>query len=68
MPEEGVKEDGAKHQEKRQWARFGTRKVPSEHQEALLCCADDGALAQVAQRGFVGSLPWRSSEAALIWF
>jgi len=28
-----------------------TQEVPSEHQEALLCCADDGALARVAQRG-----------------
>ena len=31
-------------------AQEGTQKFPSEHQEALLCCVGDGALAQVAQR------------------
>lgn len=38
-------------QDRRQWAQTGTPEVLSEHQEALLCCAGDGALAQVAPRG-----------------
>ncbi|NXK53069.1 TNPO1 protein, partial [Chauna torquata] len=35
----------------RKWAQTGSQEVLSEHHEALLCCADDGALAHVAQRG-----------------
>jgi len=30
----------------------GTKEVPSEHQEALLCCVSAVALAQVAQTGY----------------
>lgn len=30
----------------RQWTQSGIQEVPSEHQEALLCHAGDGALAQ----------------------
>ena len=31
-------------------AQTGTQEVPSEHEAVLLCCVDDGALAQAAQR------------------
>jgi len=34
---------------------------------ALLFCVDDGALAQDAQRLYVGSAPWRSSAATWTW-
>lgn len=37
--------------DKRQWAQTRTQEVPSKHQEALLSCAGDGALEQIAQRG-----------------
>ena len=30
----------------------GAQQVPSDHQEALCYCTGDGALAQVAQRGY----------------
>lgn len=38
-----------------QWAKTGTRDVLSEHQETLLYCEVDWALAQVAQKG--GGVP-----------
>lgn len=41
---------GAQWQNKRQRAQTKAQEVPSEHQETLLCCAVDEALAQVAQR------------------
>lgn len=41
----------AQGQAQRQWAQTGAQEAPSEHQEALLCCAGVGALAQVAHRG-----------------
>lgn len=37
-------------QDKRLWAQTGIQEVPSDHQEAFLCCVSDGELAQVAQR------------------
>lgn len=40
----------AQGQAQRQWAQTGAQEAPSEHQEALLCCAGVGA-AQVAHRG-----------------
>nr|XP_047909708.1 uncharacterized protein LOC125180947 [Anser cygnoides]XP_047909709.1 uncharacterized protein LOC125180947 [Anser cygnoides]XP_047909710.1 uncharacterized protein LOC125180947 [Anser cygnoides]XP_047909711.1 uncharacterized protein LOC125180947 [Anser cygnoides] len=42
---------GAQGQAQRQWAQTGAQEAPSEHQEALLCCAGARALAQVAHRG-----------------
>ena len=42
-------------QDKRQWAQTETQGVSSKHQEALLYCAGNGALAQIAQRGCGGS-------------
>ena len=41
---------GALWQDKGQWVKIGTQKVPSEHQATILCCAGDGTLAQIAQR------------------
>lgn len=42
---------GAQCKYKRRWAHTGTREVCSKHQDELLCCADNGALAQVSHRG-----------------
>jgi len=39
---------GPQSQNKRQWAEIETQETPSEHQEELLCCVGDEALAQVA--------------------
>lgn len=33
-------------------AQTGAQEIPPEHQEALLCCAGNKALTQVAQRGY----------------
>lgn len=41
---------GAQCQNQSQWAQIGAEEVPSEYQEAILCCAVVRALAQVAQR------------------
>lgn len=38
-----------------QETQTGTQEVPFEHREALLCCAGDRALVQVAQKGFGAS-------------
>lgn len=51
----------AQGQDKGYWIQTGIREVPSEHQESLLYCADDGVLAQVAQEDCGGDLqmwPW----------
>lgn len=47
---------GAQCQAKRQRAQTGRQKVPSNHQEALLCCENDRALAQAAQKLGVSAL------------
>jgi len=41
---------GTPHQDKRQWVQTGRQEAPCEHQEALLCCMGNRALAQAAQR------------------
>ena len=38
-------------QEKGQWAQTGIQEVPYKHQEQLLYCECDRALAQAVQRG-----------------
>jgi len=42
---------GAQQHDKRQWVQTGTQEIPSEHEEELLYCQDDGALEQAAERG-----------------
>lgn len=51
---------GAQCQDQRQWAPTGMQKSPSEHQAALLCCADAGA--STSCPGAVESPPGRSSK------
>lgn len=43
---------GVQWQDKRQCAQTGTQDVPSKHQEFLLYCVGDGALAQISHRGY----------------
>lgn len=41
--------------------------VPSEHQQAILCCASDGALAQLSKRGYgISSLEVSKSPPGMI--
>jgi len=42
---------GAQRQDKGQWAQTEAQEVPPEHEEELLPCEGDGALAQAAQGG-----------------
>ena len=42
---------GAQWQDKGQWAQTEAEEVPAEHEEELLHCEGDGALAQAAQGG-----------------
>lgn len=37
---------------RREWTQSGTEVVPFEHQETLLCCAGDQALAQFSLRDY----------------
>lgn len=48
---------GAQGQDKRQRVHIGTQEVPSQYQEALLCCASDSTEWAAQRRGgFPGDL------------